>query len=78
MHRRRYPRARDEIPVIYIPVPPAATGKMIAMELARFLGLPLTRRSNVTDVLEAVCGVCLDAAATLVCVDFTDRYHSCS
>jgi hypothetical protein len=42
---------------------------MIAVEFARFLGLPLTRRSNVTDVLEAVCRVCLDAATTLVCVD---------
>jgi hypothetical protein len=46
---------------------------MIAVEFARFLGLPLTRRANVTDVLEAVCGVCLDAATTLICVDFTDR-----
>ena len=30
---------------------------------------PLTRRSNITDVLEAVCGVSLDAATTLICVD---------
>jgi len=42
---------------------------MIAVEFARFLGLPLTRRANVTDVLETVCGVCLDAATTLICVD---------
>ena len=42
---------------------------MIAVEFARFLGLPLTRRSNVTDVLESVCGVCRDARTTLVCVD---------
>ena len=42
---------------------------MIAVEFARFLGLPLSRRSNVTDVLESVCGVCLDARTTLVCVD---------
>ena len=69
IHHRRHPHAAGHIPVIYITAPPAATPRMIAVEFARFLGLPLTRRSNVTDVLEAVCGVCLDAATTLVCVD---------
>ena len=69
MHRRRHPRARDDIPVIYITVPPAATGKMIAMELARFLGLPVSRRANITDVIEPACGVCLDAHVTLILVD---------
>ena len=61
MHHRRHPHAAGHIPVIYITAPPAATPRMIAVEFARFLGLPLTRRSNVTDVLESVCGVCLDA-----------------
>jgi len=69
MHHRRHPHAAGHIPVIYITAPPAATPRMIAVEFARFLGLPLTRRSNVTDVLESVCGVCLDARTTLVCVD---------
>jgi hypothetical protein len=69
MHHRRHPNAAGHIPVIYITVPPAATPRMIAVEFARFLGLPLTRRSNVTDVLESVCGVALDARTTLVCVD---------
>jgi hypothetical protein len=78
MHHRRNPHAAGHIPVIYITAPPAATPRMVAVEFARFLGLPLTRRSNVTDVLESVCGVCLDARTTLVCVDFTDRSHSCS
>ena len=71
MHHRRHPHAAGHIPVIYITAPPAATPRMIAVEFARFLGLPLTRRSNVTDVLEAVCGVCLDARTTLVCVKST-------
>ena len=69
MHHRRHPHAAGHIPVIYITAPPAATPRMIAVEFARFLGLPLTRRSNVTDVLESVCGVCLDARTTLICVD---------
>jgi Bacterial TniB protein len=69
MHRHRNPHSRDDIPVIYITVPPAATGKMIAMELARFLGLPVPRRANITDVIESVCGICLDARVTMIIVD---------
>ena len=42
---------------------------MIAIEFARFLGLPVTRRANITDIVEAVCGVCLDARVSLVAVD---------
>ena len=52
---------------------------MIAMEFARFLGLPLSRRANITDIADAVCGVCLGRRRwTWCCVDFTDRYLSCS
>jgi AAA domain len=69
IHRRRYPRSGSDIPVVYVTVPPAATPKMIAVEFARFLGLPLSRRSNITDIIEAVCGVCADARASLICVD---------
>ena len=78
MHRQRNPGSRDDIPVIYITVPPAATGKMISMELARFLGLPVSRRANITEVTESVCGICLDTRVTMIIVDFTDRYYSCS
>ncbi len=69
MHRHRHPHARDDIPVIYITVPPAATGKMIAMELARFPGLPVPRRADITDVIEPVCGICLDARVSMIIVD---------
>jgi hypothetical protein len=69
MHRHRHPRSRDDIPVIYITVPPAATGKMIAIELARFLGLPVPRRANITEVIESVCGICLDTRVTMIIVD---------
>jgi hypothetical protein len=69
MHRKRHPGSGGDIPVIYITAPPAATAKMIAVEFARFLGLPVARRLNITDITEAVCGVCLDARTSLVCVD---------
>lgn len=69
IHRRRHPRSASDIPVIYITVPPAATPKMIAMEFARFFDLPLSRRGNITDIADAVCGVSRDAHITLVAVD---------
>ena len=31
--------------------------------------MPPARRLNITDITEAVCGVCLDAHTSLVCVD---------
>jgi hypothetical protein len=67
--RQRHPHHDGDIPVVYITAPPAATPKMIATEFARFLGLPATRRANITDIIEAVCGVCLDARTSLIAVD---------
>ena len=69
IHRQRHPHAGNDIPVIYITVPPAATAKMIAVEFARFLGLPLRTRANVTDIADAVCQVLVDARTDLVLVD---------
>lgn len=69
IHRRRFPRSAGDIPVIYITVPPAATPKMIAMEFARFFDLPVSRRGNITDIADTVCGVSRDAHVTLVAVD---------
>jgi hypothetical protein len=66
--RRQHPGA-DRIPVVYVTVPPAATSRMLAVEFARFLGLPVTTRANITDVIEAVCGVLIDARVAVVCVD---------
>jgi hypothetical protein len=69
IHHRRHPRCGDDIPVVYITVPPAATPRMIAAEFARFLGLPITQRANITDIIEAVCGICTDARTSVICVD---------
>ncbi|MGC4857232.1 TniB family NTP-binding protein [Micromonospora sp. DT4] len=69
IHRQRHPHNGGDIPVVYITAPPAATGRMIAVEFARFLGIPLLRRSNITEVMEAVCGVCIDARTSLIVVD---------
>jgi hypothetical protein len=66
--RARQP-GRERIPVIYLTVPPAATPRMLAMEFARFLGLPVPARANMTDIIEAVCGVAIDTSASMVLVD---------
>ena len=65
---RRYPGS-DRFPVVYVTVPPAATPRMLAVEFARFLGIPVMARASITDVIQAVCGVMTDARTTVVCVD---------
>ena len=66
--RARHP-GQERIPVIYVTVPPAATPRMLAMEFARFLGLPILARANMTDIIEAVCGVAIDTSASMILVD---------
>ena len=67
--RRRHPNEASRVPVVYVTVPPVATPRMLAVEFARFLGLPLSTRSNQADVTNAVCGVLSDLRADLVIVD---------
>lgn len=69
LDRARHPNVTDRIPVLYITVPPAATARMVAAEFARFLGLPVRPRSNMTDIIEAVVGVCTDSRTGVVLVD---------
>ena len=76
--RARFPAGAGRIPVVYVTCPPKGSPRKLAMEFARFLGLPLRTRANVTDIADAVCQVLIDARTDLVLVDFTDRYHSCS
>ena len=78
MVRERYP-GTGRIPVVYVTTPPKGSPRKLAMEFARFLGLPPARRgANTTDIADAVCQVLIDARADLVLVGFTDRSHSCS
>ncbi len=58
-----------QIPVVYITVPPGATPRMMAAEFARFLGLPVPGRANMTDIANAVCQVLCDTGCELVLVD---------
>ena len=67
--RKRHPRDRHRLPVVYITVPPAATPRMVAIEFARFLGLPAPARANLTDVTNAVCATASRTKVDLVLVD---------
>lgn len=67
--RLRNPISGSRIPVVYITIPPAATPRMVAVEFARFLGLPITSRANLTDITDSVCGVLGDVGCDLVLVD---------
>jgi hypothetical protein len=67
--RQRFPGG-DRIPVVYITAPPRGSPRKLAMEFARFLGLPLiSPRHNTTDVTSAVCQVMIEARTDLVLVD---------
>jgi hypothetical protein len=69
MVRERYPGA-GRIPVVYVTTPPRGSPRKLAMEFARFLGLPPVRRGhNTTDIADAVCQVLIDARTDLVLVD---------
>ncbi|MGA4842119.1 AAA family ATPase [Streptomyces sp. G45] len=68
--RKRHPRDGVRLPVIYVTVPPAATPKMLAMEFARFYGLPFPKRgSTLPDIVDAVCATAAHTHVDLVLVD---------
>jgi hypothetical protein len=67
--RKRHPRDKHRLPVVYVTVPPAATARMLAVEFARFFGLEFTRAANITDVVNAVCATAAHCRVELVCVD---------
>jgi hypothetical protein len=67
--RQRYP-GTTRIPVVYITAPPKGSPRKLALEFARFLGLPLiTPRHNTIDITSAVCQVLIEAGTDLVLVD---------
>jgi AAA domain len=69
MIRERY-GGPDRIPVVYVTTPPKGSPRKLALEFARFLGLPPVRTGqNTTDIADAVCQVLIEARCDLVLVD---------
>lgn len=67
--RRRLPNGAGRMPVVYVTVPPAATPKILAVEFARFLGLPVNTRHSQVEITNAVCSVLCELGCDLVIVD---------
>jgi hypothetical protein len=60
----------DRIPVVYVTTPPRGSPRKLALEFARFLGLPPVRTGwNTTDIADAVCQILTEARCDLVLVD---------
>lgn len=71
----RYKRDQPElerlgrVPVVYIEVPPGSTGKALASQFARFLGLPVQPRDTLEYLLHVVSSGLAEAGTRLVVVD---------
>ena len=70
---RRSPAVTDRIPVVYLIVPPAATPKMLAIEMAAFLGLPVSHRDSQHAITQTVATVLRKVRCSLVLVDEIHR-----
>ena len=70
---RRAPGRTGRIPVVYIIVPPAATPKMLATEVAAFLGLPVGRNDSQHAITQAVAAVLRKVGCSLILVDEVHR-----
>jgi len=66
---RDQPRPGGSLPVAYVTVPPAATAKMLAVEFARFIGLPLPSRFSQVELTNKVCDLLCTLRTSLVLID---------
>lgn len=66
---RRGEVTAEDLPVVYVTVPPAATPKMLASELARFIGLPLPSRVSQVEITNRVCDLLCSLRCRLVLID---------
>jgi hypothetical protein len=63
------PEAQNRIPIVYVEVPPGSTGKALASQFARFLGLPVFPRDTLEYLLHLVSGGLTEVGTKLVVVD---------
>jgi TniQ len=60
----------DRIPVVYVTIPPRESPRKLALEFARFLGLPSAKNAwNIAGISEAVRQILIEACCDLVQVD---------
>ncbi|MEH1129196.1 AAA family ATPase [Micromonospora sp. CPCC 206061] len=68
IHREQI-RPGGSLPVAYVTVPPAATPKMLAVEFARFIGLPLPARFSQVELTNKVCDLLCTLQTNLILID---------
>lgn len=76
-HTRRHgPTATaGQAPVAYVLVPPAASAKTLAIEFARYLGIPVTAGMSQAQITNAVCHTYTSAGVQLVMIDEIHRLN---
>jgi hypothetical protein len=70
---RRAPGGAGRIPVVYIIVPPAATPKMLAIEIANFLGLRFRDSDSQNTITHSVTAMLGKVGCSLILVDEIHR-----
>ncbi|WP_162890488.1 ATP-binding protein [Streptomyces olivoreticuli] len=67
--------AGGQVPVAYVLVPPAAGAKTLALEFARYLGIPTTARMSQAQIVNSVCHTYQAADVKLVMIDEIHRLN---
>ncbi|WDT90319.1 ATP-binding protein [Streptomyces sp. SCSIO-PteL053] len=74
--RRHGPAATaGQAPVAYVLVPPAASAKTLALEFARYLGIPVTPGMSQAQITNSVCHTYTAAGVQLVMIDEIHRLN---
>ncbi|MFF1909472.1 TniB family NTP-binding protein [Kitasatospora sp. NPDC058218] len=67
--------AASQVPVAYLLVPPGATAKALALEFARYLGIPVSARMTQAQIAASVCHTYNTAGVRLVMIDEIHRLN---
>ncbi len=65
----------SQVPVAYLLVPPGATAKALALEFARYLGIPVSARMTQTQIAASVCHTYNTVGVRLVMIDEIHRLN---
>ncbi|MFD9394890.1 TniB family NTP-binding protein [Streptomyces sp. NPDC060000] len=74
-HRHGDMAVAGQAPVAYVLVPPAASAKTLALEFARYLGIPVTARMSQAQIVNSVCHTYTTAGVKLVMIDEIHRLN---
>ncbi|MFK0195880.1 TniB family NTP-binding protein [Kitasatospora sp. NPDC090308] len=73
--RARAGHGGSQVPVAYLLVPPGASAKALALEFARYLGIPVSGRMTQAQIAASVCHTYNTAGVRLVMIDEIHRLN---